>query len=442
MKSRSLPVVGAATGGVLSTLNDDGSRRQLHPILARGRFWKRRRIVGFALIALFVLLPRIRIHGRPGLLIDLISREITIFGTVFRPTDGFLLALLGLAVVATVFLVTALFGRVWCGWGCPQTVYLEMVFRPIETWLVGHRGQKATPLRRIVKLVIFSALSFGLANVFLAYFVGTDRLETWVFESPLQHLGGFAVVIVVSVLMLFDFGYFREQMCIVTCPYGRLQSVLLDKQSLIVGYDTRRATDCIDCKKCVAVCPTGIDIREGLQMECVGCAQCIDACDPIMKKVGKPTGLIKYTSQDELAGKARSFLRGRVIVYPLLLVAALTGLVIATRSSGDTDVWLDRISGPSFVDLPDGRVAAQVLVKLENRGDTARTYKFELQSTGSLRSPLPAWDVAAHRSIQVPLFVDLAHRDFVDGKAHARIRVFRDDGWAHELDATLLGPSK
>ncbi|MFT3695534.1 MAG: cytochrome c oxidase accessory protein CcoG [Kofleriaceae bacterium] len=442
MKGRSLPVVGAATGGVLSTLNEDGSRRRLHPILARGRFWKRRRVVGFALIALFVLLPRIRIHGRPGLLIDLISREVTIFGSVFRPSDGFLLALLGLAVVATVFLVTALFGRVWCGWGCPQTVYLEMVFRPVETWLVGHRGQKATPLRRALKLVIFAALSFALANVFLAYFVGTDRLEMWVFESPLQHVGGFAVVIGVSALMLFDFGYFREQMCIVTCPYGRLQSVLLDKQSLIVGYDTRRASDCIDCKKCVAVCPTGIDIREGLQMECVGCAQCIDACDPIMEKVKKPVGLIRYTSQDELAGKTRSLFRTRVIVYPLLLIAAITGLAFATAKSGDTDVWLDRVSGPSFVDLPDGRVAAQVLVKLENRGDGPRVYRFALETTGALRSPLPAWDVAAHHSIQVPLFVDLARSAFVDGKAHARIRVYRDDGWAHELDATLLGPSQ
>jgi len=354
---------------VLSTLNDDGTRNWIRPKLARGRFLRRRRIVGYALIALFVALPFVRIGGRPALLVDLISREIVAFGAVFRPSDGFVLMLLGLTIVFSVFLFTALFGRVWCGWACPQTVYLEHVFRPIERWLEGTPAQQAKLSnlhpRRIAKWMIYAALSFALANVFLAYFVGVDRLSAWVLESPVDHVGGFMVVCGVAALMLFDFAYFREQTCIVACPYGRLQSVLLDRQSLIVGYDASRGEprgkpkkrlavvgergDCVDCAACVTVCPTGIDIREGLQMECIGCAQCVDACDGVMDKLGKKRGLIRYTSQDELAGKARRVLRVRTVIYPALLVFAAGLLAFGVATRGSAEVWIERITGPSFV---------------------------------------------------------------------------------------------
>ena len=442
---------------LLSTLNLDGTRKFLHPKLAHGRFLTRRRIVGYALIALFVLIPRIRIGGRPAFLIDLVTREISAFGAVFRPTDGFLLALLGLVVVATVFLVTALFGRVWCGWGCPQTVYLELVFRPIERWLEGSRSQRVGLWRRLLKLVIFAGLSFALANVFLAYFVGTDRLERWVFESPLQHVGGFTLVMVVSALMLFDFGYFREQMCIVTCPYGRLQSVLLDRQSLIVGYDVTRGEprtkkkkslpvvqggDCVDCHACVTVCPTGIDIRDGLQMECVGCAQCIDACDSVMDKLSRPRGLIRYTSQNELAGLPHRLLRGRTIVYPLMLAIAVVGLVWTNGTRSETELSIERLSGPAFVDLPDGNVSARVQLKIENRADVQRMYRVELvgMPAGHLRSPLPEWEGAPHHAFDVPLFVDLPRTAFVHGELAAKLRVTNDAGFTRTVDVTLFGP--
>jgi cytochrome c oxidase accessory protein FixG len=442
---------------LLSTLNRDGSRNFLHPKLARGRFLTRRRVVGYALIALFVLIPRIRIGGRPAFLIDLVTREISAFGSVFRPTDGFLLALLGLVIVATVFLVTALFGRVWCGWGCPQTVYLELVFRPIERWLEGSRGQRVSWWRRGLKLVIFTALSFALANVFLAYFVGTDRLERWVFESPLQHLGGFTLVMVVSALMLFDFGYFREQMCIVTCPYGRLQSVLLDRQSSIVGYDATRGEPrtkkkkslpliqggaCVDCHACVSVCPTGIDIRDGLQMECIGCAQCIDACDSVMDRLSRPRGLIRYTSQDELAGLPHRLLRMRTIAYPVMLAIAVVGLVWTSGTRSDTEVSVERITGPAFVELPDGQVSSRLQLKLENRAEEHRTYRFELVATpgGTLRSPLPEWEAASHHAFDVPLFVDLPRSAFIGGEARAHIRITSNAGFVRVLDATLFGP--
>ena len=441
---------------VLSTLNRDGTRRWMRPKLARGRFLHRRQIVAYALIAMFVILPRLRFGGRPAFLLDLEARELDFFGAVFRPSDGFLVALVGIAIVLAVFLVTALFGRVWCGWGCPQTVYLEHVFRPIERWLEGSRGQRASKLRKAIKWTIYAALSFALANVFLAYFVGTDRLEHWVFHSPMEHVGGFMLVVGVSALMLFDFGWFREQMCIVACPYGRLQTVLLDRQSLIVAYDERRGEprapakkrlpvvqhgDCVDCGACVAVCPTGIDIRQGLQMECIGCAQCIDACDGVMKKLSRPQGLIRYTSKGELAGDARKILRVRTVVYPALLVLAAGLLTWRVMQKPGTEVWVERISGPAFVVLPNGMISSQAQLKLENESDSPRRYVISIaEAPGTQLRSSGNWQVKPRGSIIVPVLVDVPRTSFVHGELKVYLRIDDDSGYERVLAVTLLGP--
>jgi cytochrome c oxidase accessory protein FixG len=451
---------------VLSTLHADGSRRWLRPRLARGRFLRRRRIAAWSLIALFVALPRIRIGGRPALLIDLITREVSAFGAVFRPSDGLVLLLLGLTIVLGVFAITALVGRVWCGWGCPQTVYLEHVFRPIERWLEGSPAQQARmgrfAPRRLVKWGIYAAVAFAVANVFLAYFVGTERLERWVFGSPLEHRGGFAVVLAVSALMLANFGWFREQTCIVACPYGRLQSVLLDRQSLIVGYDARRGEprgqprkklpvvaapaargDCVDCSACVAVCPTGIDIRDGLQMECVGCAQCIDACDNVMDRLRKPRGLIGYTSQDQLAGEPRRLIRPRLIIYPALL-AAVGGLFAwSLLARAPSEIVALGSNGPSFIVLPDGRIASAVRLKIENETDTPRRYAISLAGApdAALKSPLAVWEIAPHKARTIPLFVEADRSTYRGGERRIQLRIFDDEGFERIVTTALLGPA-
>jgi cytochrome c oxidase accessory protein FixG len=449
---------------VLSTLNRDGTRNWIRPKLARGRFLRRRRIVAWSLIALFVALPVIPIGGRPALLIDLVTRELSAFGTVFRPSNGFLLLLLGLTIVLAVFVLTALLGRVWCGWGCPHTVYLEHVFRPIERWLEGTPAQQAKlprfASRRLIKWAIYAALAFALANVFLAYFVGVDRLRLWVLASPEAHPGGFAVVMAVTALMLANFGWFREQTCIVACPYGRLQAVLLDRQSLIVGYDARRGEprtqpkkrlatvpgtgrgDCVDCGACVAVCPTGIDIRDGLQMECVGCAQCIDACDAVMDKLRRPRHLIGYTSQDQLAGRPRRLLRPRMVVYPALLAVVGSLLVWSVASRATSEVTALRNDGPSFVTLPDGRIASAVQLKIENESDEPRHYIISLAGSPDavLRSPLAVWEIRPHHAQAIPLFVEAAAATFQHGERRVHLRIFDDQQFERIVTVALLGP--
>jgi cytochrome c oxidase accessory protein FixG len=447
---------------VLSTLNADGKRHWLRPKLSRGRFLNRRRVVAYALIALFVALPFITINGRPALLLDLVDRELSMFGLVFRPSDGFLLMLLGLAIAIAVFLVTALFGRVWCGWGCPQTVYLEHLYRPIERLFEGTPAQQAKLSRfhprRVAKWIAYSVLSFVIANVFLAYFVGVDRLETWVLESPAEHLGGFLVVVATAVLMFIDFAWFREQTCIVACPYGRLQSVLLDRQSLIVGYDPRRGEprskpkkklpvlqqrgDCVDCGACVATCPTGIDIRDGLQMECIGCAQCIDACDAVMDKVKQPRGLIGYTSQAVLAGETRRLLRPRTIIYPALLVFAVAFLAWSVGDKPVTDVTVERVEGPSFIELPDGTISAAARIKLENETDEPHHYTITVAEPVGLPMRTPyKWDVAPRKSLGITLYIDVPREMFVDGKRDVYLKIIETGGFHRVVTVTLLGPT-
>jgi cytochrome c oxidase accessory protein FixG len=280
----------------------------------------------------------------------------------------------------------------------------------------------------------------------------------WVLESPADHPGGFTVVLAVTALMLANFGWFREQTCIVACPYGRLQSVLLDRQSLIVGYDAARGEprgkpkqrlpvigvrgDCVDCSACVAVCPTGIDIREGLQMECIGCAQCIDACDAVMDKLRRPRQLIGYTSQDQLAGEPRRLLRPRMILYPSLL-AIVGGLLLASVAGrAPAEVTALRSEGPSFIALPGGRIAAQVRLKIENETDEPRHYVVSLADApdAALTSALAVWEIKPHHAQDIPLFVEADAATFRHGQRHVHLRVFDDQGFARIVAITLLGP--
>ena len=455
---------------VLSTLNRDGTRRWMRPRLSKGRFYKRRLIVSWLLMAAFLLLPYARIGGKPLILLDIPHRHFILFGTTFLPTDTVLLMLLGVGMVLTIFLVTALFGRVWCGWACPQTVYMEFLFRPIERLIEGSPTQQRridrTGLtgRRLLKYGVFLLLAMALAHTFLAYFVGIEQLGVWVRRSPFAHPTPFLVMAATTALIFFDFTYFREQTCIVACPYGRFQSVLLDRRSLIVGYDPNRGEprgksnakktaeeaasspdigDCIDCRACVVTCPTGIDIREGLQMECIHCTQCIDACDAIMDRIKRPRGLIRYSSQDELDNGKRGFLRPRVVIYPAIIVIVFGALAYLLASKSPADVTVLRGIGSPFTMLPSGEVSNAIRVKVVNRTGEARTYQIDLLDMDGARVVAPAnpLPVAPGQTETANLFIIAPSSELTGGSREVRFRISDGGGFQQDVPYRLLGPT-
>lgn len=458
---------------VLSTLEADGSRRWLRPKLSTGVHWHRRRIVGYVLIAIFVAIPHLRMSGKPLVLLDIPARKFIIFGTTFLPTDTLLLALGMVIVFLTIVLATAIGGRLWCGWGCPQTVYMEFLFRPIDRLFegtVGKGGQakrEMTPPMRVLRWGVYLVLSMFLAHTFLAYFVGTERLAEWIQSSPIEHPSAFLLMAGTTVAMLFDFLFFREQLCLIACPYGRFQSVMLDASSRIVGYDPNRgeprrkgkrkvaktensdpaaAGDCVDCGQCVVVCPTGIDIRDGLQMECINCTQCIDACNEVMDKVGLPQGLIRYTSQDELAGKPSGWLRARTILYPLALAAAIGAFLFVLSGKYAFDASILRAAGNPYSLDGMGRVRNNMKVRLVNRGEDTQAYKVEsLEPAGLVVTVVDedGMQLDAGGTSVVPLSVQFpAGLTGAKGRREAKLRVTDEAGNERILDFNLLGPRR
>lgn len=446
---------------VLPTLNADGSRFLIRPRLYPGRYHRRRRWLAWALMALFIGLPFLKVSGKPSILLDIEERHFTFFGHTFLATDGVLLMFFMLSAFATVFFVTALVGRGFCGWACPQTVYMEFLFRPIERLFEGKRENQLridkagfSP-RRLAKNVVFLVLAFLLGNVFLSYFVGVERLFHWMSRSPLEHWGGFLTMAATTGLVFFDFAYFREQMCTVICPYARLQSVLLDRRSLVIGYDKKRGEprrkgkpgpgsgDCIDCSACVVACPTGIDIRKGLQLECIACAQCVDACDSIMDKIKKPRGLIRYSSQSSLEHGGRTkIIRPRVIIYGAILLVLFGAVALTGRAKQNTDVTVLRGVGAPFTVSGDN-VTNLLRLKIQNRDPVPHRYSLTLLDAGDAQviAPELPLEVPAMEQRTTAFFVVERTAGFVNGERRVRLRVRDEANFSVDSAYKLLGPA-
>jgi cytochrome c oxidase accessory protein FixG len=357
----------------LATTDETGKRVFLYPAAVKGYFKSLKSWVHPTLIVFFLTLPWVHVNGRQLLLLDVGHREFFFFGLHFRSHDAPLLLFLFLAFTFLIGLITAIWGRLWCGWACPQTVFTESVFRRLETWIEGsHRQRKALDrgpwskekiVRKSLKWIAFSFVSLLITHSFLAYFVGSYEIIRMVSTPPAENWASFLIILATTGVILFDFGWFREQFCVIMCPYGRFQSVLLDSNSLVVAYDVKRGEprrditlaenilpqgDCVNCLRCVQVCPTGIDIRRGLQMECIACTACIDACDEVMEKIKKPSGLIRYTTLSELAEKTRKIFTTRSFAYAALLLASLGALAITLGNKDFLDITILRARGAPY----------------------------------------------------------------------------------------------
>ncbi len=461
MSEHSQPV--QAPERVLSTLNADGTRRWIRPRVAEGAWWGQRRTLAYVLMLVFFALPYLQINGKPTILLDLPRREFTLFGTTFLPTETLLFMLLMLSLGIAIFFITAIWGRVWCGWACPQTVYMEFLFRPLEYWIEGGpRGAKkldrqgGLPPRRLLKLGIFVLLAMFLAHTFLAYFVGIDQLVHWVQGSPAKHPVAFFVMALTTVAIFLDFGWFREQTCLVACPYGRLQTVMFDRRTMMVGYDPKRgeprmrgltdrpadAGDCINCELCVLACPTGIDIRDGLQMECVHCTQCIDACDAVMSRIGRPKGLIRYTSRNGLERSGPRGLRLRVFLYPVAfaIVFGLFLFFLAYRAT--TEVTVLRGTGAPYTLENDSTVVNQVRLRLANRNHDVRHYRLSLVGApdANLIAPINPFPVGSGEIGTATVFVVSPRRDFREGERTVLFRVEDGERFGRNFLYRMPGP--
>lgn len=453
----------------LATMDESGKRVYLYPAAARGRYSARKKFTHAAMILFFLALPWIRPGGHQLLLLDVARREFYFFGLHFRAHNAPLVLFLFLGFAFAIGFVTAVWGRLWCGWACPQTVFTESVFRKIEAFVEGtHLERRALDqapwtggkiAKKALKWAGFLAVSLVITHSFLAYFVGSREMLLMVSESPLENWQSFLVILFTTGLILFDFGWFREQFCVIMCPYGRFQSVMLDSQSLVVGYDEQRGEprrgyvpggakqgDCVDCFRCVNVCPTGIDIRRGLQMECIACTACIDACDDVMTRLKKPRGLIRYTTLAELAGQPRKRVTARAAIYAALFLVAAGALGLSLRSTDFLEVAVLRAQGSPY-DVVPGAAGPEVVnhFRLEISNQTGSAQKLALSLGGDATAsgislimpvnPLTLSDNAARRADFFVRFPQAAVRG-----ARKVILHWESGAVKRDLEVTLVGP--
>ena len=391
----------------LATADPEGNRRWLYPKKPAGQWHRRRAWFAFALILLMFAGPWIRIHGNPLLLINVVERRFSILGQIFWPHDTVIFAVAMLVFITGIIIFTAAFGRLWCGWACPQTVMMEMVFRKIEYLIEGdtheQRALDAAPwngrkiFKKSLKHVVFLGLSFIIGNTLLAYIIGSEQLLAIQFDDPRRHIVGLTAMALFTLLFYSIFARFREQACTFICPYGRLQSTMLDENSLVVAYDYKRGEkraplqrtqthdqrmaagngDCVACRQCVVVCPTGIDIRNGTQMECVNCTACIDACDSIMDKVGRPRGLIRFASLNNIENGEPQRFTARMKLYAGFLAGLIALFLFLVFTRAEVQTTLLRAPGALFQLSTDGKIQNLYTMKVINK--TSRDLPVELK---------------------------------------------------------------
>lgn len=473
----------------VATITSDGHRNFINPKKPKGKFYNLRTWFSIGYLVVFFTLPFIKVNDAPLFMFNILERKFIFFGVTFWPQDFFIFAIGFLTFIVFIILFTVVFGRVFCGWACPQTIFMEMVFRKIEYWIDGDSAKQrilrtmpwnAEKIRkRTIKFIAFFTISFLIANFFLAYLIGMDELVRDI-KNPGAHIGTLISLLIFTTVFFFVYWWFREQVCIVVCPYGRLQGVLLDKNSIVVAYDHQRGEqrgklkkagdhdckctdckeegacksiaakfeaysrqgDCIDCFACVRVCPTGIDIRNGTQLECVNCTACMDACDDIMIKVDKPKGLIRYASENSITNGVKLKLNRRIKAYSAVLILLLSLLVFLLTSRTDLDVTLMRTSGMTFTTLPDGRLSNLYNLKLANKTHNDIDFSLKLENlpgeielVGTGKLNVKKGDYA-----NLQFFVKLNKQQLKNWKTEIKIGVYEGNAKIKTIKAKFIGP--
>jgi cytochrome c oxidase accessory protein FixG len=455
----------------IATAERDGRRKWVYPRQVSGRFYRWRTQFSWLLLFIMFAGPFITIRGNPLLMMNIVERKFVVLGQIFWPQDMIIFAIAALVALTSIVIFTAAFGRVWCGWACPQTVMMEMVFRKIEYAIEGdahqQRALNAAPWRsakiakKIFKHAIFYALSFLVGNVLLSYIIGWQQLYQIVTDPPAQHVVGLSFMIAFSLLFYGIFARFREQACTFICPYGRFQSVLLDENSIVVAYDHKRGEkraplkqsqkfgerryagfgDCVACNQCVAVCPTGIDIRDGTQMECVHCTACMDACDHVMNKVGSPLGLIRYASLNGIERGERLRVTPRLIGYCVVLVALVSLLAVMIFTRADVEATLLRAPGSLFQQMPDGHLSNLYTVRIVNKTSREMVVELRLESpAGSLQVMGGKLIVPPQKLLENSLLVELDSAGIKSGTTPIVVGVYAGDKKLQTLKTAFIGP--
>ena len=376
----------------IATVDENGERIWVYPKKPKGRYNNYRIVFTLTLLGIFFAGPLIKLGGQPLLLLNIFERKFVILGQAFWPQDFFILALTLVTFFVFIILFTVVFGRLWCGWACPQTLFLEMVFRKIEYWIEGDAGQQRkldkAPwtsdkiLKKGSKHLIYVLISILISHTAMAYLIGVEEVKIIISQSPAENFSGFLGLIAFTGIFYWVFAFFREQACVVVCPYGRLQGVLLVKDSIVVAYDWLRGEprgklkknateapkgDCIDCKLCVHVCPTGIDIRNGTQLECINCTACIDACDEVMVKINKPKGLIRYASYNGIKDGISKIFNARVIGYSVVLVGLIALLSAFIMTRDDVAVTILKVPGQLYQRTDDDQISNLYNIQFLNK---------------------------------------------------------------------------
>ena len=469
------PTLEAPNRNSVTTIRSDGSRPFLFPADPHGRFTRARQVSAFGLIVFYLSLPWIKVNGYPAVFLDVADRRFHLFGVTLAPQDIWLLFFVITGFGFSLFFITALLGRVWCGWACPQTVFLDHVYRRIERWIDGdavrRRALHHAPLslqkvsRRALKHALYLLVSAAITHLFLAYFVSLPEVWSMVRAAPGEHWGAFGFIAIATGILYFNFAWFREQLCIVICPYGRIQSALIDDHSLVIGYDVARGEprgplsrgqkpaeksrdlaplkgDCVDCNRCVHVCPTGIDIRQGLQMECIGCTACIDACDDVMTRLDCPRGLIRYDSQKAFAGGRTRWLRPRTLLYGVLLIIGASVAIWALSTVRPANFGVTRMTGAPYI-VDETTVRNQFLVRIVNKRTEPARFTVRLR-----HAPDGVHGIGFDGVVEVGALGELVQpfvlqqpRAAYTGPFRCEVRVEDAGGTFHlERDVEFLGP--